>query len=81
MSWRIKYPENNSDASAKPVLIEIGEKVLRTCNAPLSIDLIFTKINLLNKLKEEINKLPEETAQQALKEIKEALTKWHTTAE
>lgn len=62
--------------SAKPLLIEIGEKVLKTCNAPKEIDLVVYKYNLINKLHEEVAKLSEETARQALEEIKKGLETW-----
>jgi hypothetical protein len=62
--------------SAKPCLIELGNKVLDVIQAPEELDLVVYKYNIRHKLQEEVNKLDEATARKAIEEIKKVMDAW-----
>ena len=60
--------------TAKQTLFNIGVKTLKACKAPEQISFLGISYSITNKLREEVNKLSEETARAALEEIKKEIS-------
>jgi hypothetical protein len=63
----------SNQKSAKIALFNIGAATLKACGVADEVSFLGFKYNIANKLREEISKLDEATAQRALEEIKKEL--------
>ena len=70
MSYDFSFKLEQPKKTAKQALFNIGVKTLRVCGAPQQISFLGFNYDIVNKLREEINKLDEATAQKALDEIR-----------
>jgi hypothetical protein len=73
---KIEVKTLEAKKSAKDALFEIGKRILKTANAPETIDLKLYKYNIIHKLAEEIDKLSEEKAAEILQALKKELETW-----
>lgn len=69
--FAFEIPETKK--SAKTILFNIGCHTLKVCGAPQQISLFGFNYDIVNKLREEVNKLSEEKAEEALKAIRREL--------
>ena len=73
MSRKFDFSISEPKKSAKTILFNIGVKTLYACGAPKQISFLGFSYDIVNKLREEVNKLSEEKANEALEAIRREL--------